>query len=705
MNSLNPPGASPAEVANPQQRADQTVYAEQIGLLYGYAPLTYSATLINGLILVFIQRTQIPWPILLGWYACLTLVTVSRIGLVYGYRRAHPLPETAHRWAWWYYIGVGLAGITWGSTAVALFPPAVVGHQVVVAFALAGMSAAGLLVLAARLEAVVVFLLPTLLPLSLRFFLQDSELHTAMGVMTLLYLAGLLSIATRMNHLIRDVLSLRFDNRTLSEEISGRQQAESALRISEARLQRVLDGANDGFWDWNLVTGELLISRHGVEMLGYPPDEIAPCISVWEQLVHPDDAPLRQAALDAHFNAKTPRYEIEYRVRAKTGDWHWILDRGKVTMRDTTGQPLWMAGAHTDTTDRRLVEEALCDALIGVQRHDEQMTTLNRMIELLLSCETREEAYEVIGRGAAKLFEGCTGGLLICGEASPTLQVMATWGDTPDLIANFPRRYCWALRRGEAYEVSDPAHSVLCRHFVHPPTHAYLCLPLTVRGEAVGLLHLGASGALAGERFRDLRTLAFTVGESAKLLLSNLKLQEALREQAIRDPLTELFNRRYLDETLPRELHRHERAGEPLAVAMLDLDHFKHFNDTYGHEAGDAILRAVGDLLRRFLRAGDLACRYGGEELTVVLPGSSLDDAQARLDTMRQAVMDLRVPHQDAVLPPITISIGVAVAAVGETAATTLLSRADAALYQAKAQGRNRVVVANPAWPYCDDLD
>ena len=195
--------------------------------------------------------------------------------------------------------------------------------------------------------------------------------------------------------------------------------------------------------------------------------------------------------------------------------------------------------------------------------------------------------------------------------------------------------------------------------------------------------------------FRESRALAFTVGESMKLALSNLKLHEPLREQAIRDPLTGLFNRRYLDETLPRELHRHQRAGEPLAAAMLDLDHFKRFNDVYGHEAGDAILRAVGNLLRRSLRAGDLACRYGGEELTVVMSGSSLDDARIRLDALRQAVMGLRLPHQDGVLPPITVSVGVALAAAAETDAVALLGRADAALYRAKEQGRNRVVVAD----------
>jgi len=172
-------------------------------------------------------------------------------------------------------------------------------------------------------------------------------------------------------------------------------------------------------------------------------------------------------------------------------------------------------------------------------------------------------------------------------------------------------------------------------------------------------------------------------------------MQEALREQAIRDALTGLFNRGYLDETLSRELHRCQRNGQPLALAMLDLDHFKRFNDAHGHRAGDNVLRAVGELLNRSLRGGDIACRYGGEELTVVMPGSSLTTAGVRLEKLRQAVMALRIPCEEGELPAITVSIGVAAAEAAESVeinAAVLLNQADAALYQAKAQGRNCIV-------------
>ncbi|MCB1920724.1 MAG: diguanylate cyclase [Candidatus Competibacteraceae bacterium] len=213
-----------------------------------------------------------------------------------------------------------------------------------------------------------------------------------------------------------------------------------------------------------------------------------------------------------------------------------------------------------------------------------------------------------------------------------------------------------------------------------------------ISGVLIGLIGLTLA-ALAVGWWLPLGAAA--LGLSSAAMLVTVQLRETVREQAVRDLLTGLLNRRYLDETLPRELRRCQRNGEPLVAAMLDVDHFKRFNDSYGHEAGDAVLRALGELLRCSFRGSDLACRYGGEELTVVMPGSSLNVAQVRLDELRQAVMQLRVLYQDNELPTITVSIGAAAAEPNETDAAALLGRADAALYQAKAQGRNRVMVAS----------
>ena len=177
------------------------------------------------------------------------------------------------------------------------------------------------------------------------------------------------------------------------------------------------------------------------------------------------------------------------------------------------------------------------------------MVVLNRMNDLLLSCETRAEAYEVIARSVGHLFTGCSGGLAMREATAPSLRVVATWGQPSTLPATFLSDACWALRRGEPYAVADPAHHVHCQHFATPPQYASLCVPLTVRGENIGLLQVSTTTALAGDALQEWRTLVIKVGGSIKLALSNLKLQEALREQAIHDALTGLFNRRYLDES------------------------------------------------------------------------------------------------------------------------------------------------------------
>lgn len=172
------------------------------------------------------------------------------------------------------------------------------------------------------------------------------------------------------------------------------------------------------------------------------------------------------------------------------------------------------------------------------------------------------------------------------------------------------------------------------------------------------------------------------------------QLHEALREQAIRDSLTGLFNRRYLDDTLPRVLGHCDRSGEPLTLVMADLDHFKRFNDDYGHDAGDTVLRAVGTCLRRFIRDGDIACRYGGEEMILILPGVAVADVWTRIEQLRLDIAQLPLYHAQRRLPPVTMSIGVASANRGETDTPALLSRVDAALYLAKANGRDQVALA-----------
>jgi diguanylate cyclase (GGDEF)-like protein len=218
----------------------------------------------------------------------------------------------------------------------------------------------------------------------------------------------------------------------------------------------------------------------------------------------------------------------------------------------------------------------------------------------------------------------------------------------------------------------------------------YLCIPMSANGESVGSLHLMAAKSLSKEQMVPLAQRANRLGETLKLALSNLRLRAGLREQATHDALTGLYNRRFMNDRLPVEIKRCEREGQRLALAMIDVDHFKHFNDQHGHDAGDVILRALGELLRQRVRIYDLACRFGGEEMSLIMPGCNIDDAQLKLEIIRAEVEAMTLMFNGIPLPPVTISIGVSDTLGGD--AEALLKQADERLYHAKRTGRNRVV-------------
>ena len=184
--------------------------------------------------------------------------------------------------------------------------------------------------------------------------------------------------------------------------------------------------------------------------------------------------------------------------------------------------------------------------------------------------------------------------------------------------------------------------------------------------------------------------------ERISLALANLKLREVLRSQSIRDPLTGLFNRRYMEESLEREVRRGVRNKDGVALLMLDIDHFKQFNDTYGHQAGDALLRGFGEFLSQRTRGQDVACRFGGEEFVLILSGASAADGCKRAEILRQELPQLMVEHAGQVLGRITVSIGVSAFPVHGATGEELLRTADLALYRAKKEGRDRVVEATP---------
>jgi diguanylate cyclase (GGDEF)-like protein len=263
---------------------------------------------------------------------------------------------------------------------------------------------------------------------------------------------------------------------------------------------------------------------------------------------------------------------------------------------------------------------------------------------------------------------------------------MAEWGDKPPHVAAFKAEDCWALRRGKVHELTGSTPTLPCRHAEAGDPRS-LCIPMAATGKSIGLFHL------TGGR-DDSHAFAVSVAEHIGLALSNLMLRSDLRQLSIHDPLTGLFNRRYMEETLEIEIRRAERTEHPIGVIMLDIDHFKTFNDRFGHAAGDEVLRALGTLIRTHLRAGDIACRYGGEEFVLILTEASAETAAQRAEDIRQRVKALEVRYIDAALGPLTVSLGVAVHPAHGRTRMEILAAADAALYKAKEGGRDQVVIA-----------
>jgi diguanylate cyclase (GGDEF)-like protein len=232
-----------------------------------------------------------------------------------------------------------------------------------------------------------------------------------------------------------------------------------------------------------------------------------------------------------------------------------------------------------------------------------------------------------------------------------------------------------------------------------------VCIPLIANGLAIGILGIQdddffsqiADPDINSDAFTRRRQIAATIAEYIAIAISNLNLRESLRLQAVRDPLTNLYNRRYMQEFLDRELHSARRKHRSLAVMMLDLDHFKRYNDNNGHAAGDEALAAVGEALMRSVRAEDVACRYGGEEFALILPECSLGQAAGRAEEIRKRIKEYRPQGERLSANVLTISIGVAAFDETTDRVDLLLKFADDALYEAKREGRDRVVTARPA--------
>jgi diguanylate cyclase (GGDEF)-like protein len=289
------------------------------------------------------------------------------------------------------------------------------------------------------------------------------------------------------------------------------------------------------------------------------------------------------------------------------------------------------------------------------------------------------------------MLPGSTGALYVYNNSRDHLVPAATWGtEGAAMAAPFEPHECWSLRRGKATLGRKGLSHVACAH-VDTDELCYLCIPIMARGKVLGVLHLRAPGDEPAEAFAGgMREIAESLAEQLSLALVNIELKESLKNMAIRDALTGLYNRRFLDEVLARELARADRLRSPLSVIMIDIDHFKKFNDTYGHAAGDEVLKQVCAYLSDSLRQTEIVCRYGGEELVILLPDCDAGGAVEIAEKLRNGIRSLAVVHHGQDLPRVTASLGVTAYPEVTTSKADVVAAADQALYEAKRNGRDQ---------------
>ena len=491
------------------------------------------------------------------------------------------------------------------------------------------------------------------------------------------------------------------ERRGLRAEITQRLRTEQALRESEERFRRLVEVSPEPIF---VHRGDVFrfVNNAAAALLGAgSPDDIIgrPILDV----VHPDYHDM--------VNNRVQQMIWEGK-RVPTVEQKFVRLDGAVVDVEVASIPLVYEGQMSiqaivrDITERKRGEKALRDtnellsqSISELEQRNREAALLDKMGDLLQSCLSVEEVHHVVAHSARNLFPGGSGCLFMLSSSRNMLEAVATWGDIAPGERILAPDECWALRRGRLHSAESGDALTICRHNKELLAPGYICVPMMAAGETLGVLYLQTgtevsppTNGVGASSTEAKRRLAVTLAERASLALANMKLRQVLRDQAIRDPLTGLFNRRYMEVTLERELRRAERRGSPLGIVMLDIDNFKRFNDVFGHAAGDCLLSALGSHILVHTRGEDVACRYGGEEFTLILPDCPLEAARRRAEELRVSIQNLTIEHRQQVLGSITVSSGVAAYPQHGTSGEALLRAADAALYQAKSDGRNRVV-------------
>jgi diguanylate cyclase (GGDEF)-like protein/PAS domain S-box-containing protein len=517
-------------------------------------------------------------------------------------------------------------------------------------------------------------------------------------------------------------------------DISERKRSEDALRQSEATTAMLIDSAPDAMLALDELGQIVRVNRQTEEMFGYAREELLG--KRIKELLGPRILDLFQERKDAAANAPGSRFSAAVEVAGRhkdggefatdvtlnpldMGGWRLFMvtvrdirhrKAAEVSIRQLTDTLEERVAARTadlkrEVSERETVEKALKEtnaqfqlSVAALEKRNQEVTLLSAMIQMVECCQDADEAYQVMARHLRRLFPLHPGAIYMISASRNLIECAARWDDDTNAAPalTFTPKDCWALRRGRIYKVESPLAEMLCEHVEvgNELPGPYICAPLIAHSEALGILHLKYAATNGAAEPPD-SALLQTVAEQLSLVVGNLRLRETLSQQNIRDPLTGLFNRRYMEESLQRDLQRAKRSGNSLTIAMVDVDHFKRFNDSFGHAAGDVVLREVAQLMKSKMRGSDVVCRYGGEEFAIISPEMTLEVARQKMDYLREELKKLSIRYQEQRLDTPAISIGLSAFPIHGADGEALLKSADEALYRAKKAGRDRVVVAD----------
>jgi len=472
------------------------------------------------------------------------------------------------------------------------------------------------------------------------------------------------------------------------EDITQRKRAEEALAYERDLLNALLDNIPDTIYFKDRESRFTRINQAQAKMLGVASPEEAIGKTDFD-FFDPTLAKQFFAEEQALLSSGQPLIDRTEFNPTRDGQPRW-LSASKVPIRTQAGEIVGLVGVSRNITERIQVEAKL-------RRQNEFLSLLHEISLDLMRRPNVTELLEALVLHASRLLDAPYGEIMLLeGEE---LVVRACTPNQMILVGQRVGR-AQAQLSWQALDTRQPA--VLEDYATWPhrreiysemALHAVADFPIVVNEQSLGVLAIGRN--TPGYAFdADQVQFGALFAQLVALVLDNAQLRETLWQQSIRDPLTDLFNRRYMEETLARQIHRVSRKHAPLGIIMLDLDHFKRFNDNFGHLAGDALLRAMGQHLKHHIRADDVACRYGGEEFTLILPEASLEVTRQRAELMRASAHQLQVHFDGRPLGTVTLSLGVACFPEHGHTAEAVLHAADAALYKAKQAGRNCVMVA-----------